>query len=346
MRLIMDTQKGKPHNDLRHKFFKCNTCNYFSTHLTVVKSEYICHIAGSHFGGRDSLKIDRINACVFEPSPNVWLWHCRIKCSIEDSEKIGIVEQSAQVLEIPVIQMFLPWPLEAGKRNIVQWLHNVWAVSRNGHHLDVIAQHVLQKRVIINMTLMRVNDKEMSSIQQSIPFQEKNKPDSILMKLAFCNIAIGCGSHPSTLLIGEPRLVHMSAFMNDHGRANPSTGIHKGENSACLTLLTTYLSVSSGTLVPQYLADCWDILNPSLISWPNLLRRMDFKLFQHSKVLGKPLLYISRVGCHGPCYWEVRTLFDYNVRVSCQIPFGPFVASNFVLGRETFNAIDVGILEC
>ena len=35
------------------------------------------------------------------------------------------------------------------------------------------------------MTLMWVNDKEMSSIQQSIPFQEKNKPDSIFMKLTY-----------------------------------------------------------------------------------------------------------------------------------------------------------------
>ena len=71
--------------------------------------------------------------------------------------------------------MFLPWPLEAGKRNIVQWLHNMWAESWNVHHLDVIAQHVLQKWVIINMTLMRVNDKEMSLTLQSIPFQEQNK---------------------------------------------------------------------------------------------------------------------------------------------------------------------------
>ena len=34
--------------------------------------------------------------------------------------------------------------------------------------------------------------------------------------------------HPSTLLFGEPRLVHMSAFMNDRGRANYSTSIYKG----------------------------------------------------------------------------------------------------------------------
>ena len=35
------------------------------------------------------------------------------------------------------------------------------------------------------MTLMRVNDKEMSSIQQSIPFLEQNKPDSILWNFYF-----------------------------------------------------------------------------------------------------------------------------------------------------------------
>ena len=43
---------------------------------------------------------------------------------------------------------------------------------------------------------MRVNDKEMSYIQQSIPFQEQNKPDSILVEFRSCNITIGCGSHP------------------------------------------------------------------------------------------------------------------------------------------------------
>ena len=40
------------------------------------------------------------------------------------------------------------------------------------------------------MTLVGVNDKEMSSIQQSIPFQEKNKPDSILVKLASVESAL------------------------------------------------------------------------------------------------------------------------------------------------------------
>ena len=61
---------------------------------------------------------------------------------------------------------------------------------------------------------MPVNDKEMSSIQQSIPFQEQNELDVILVEFRFYNITIGFGSHPSTLLIGEPRLVHVSAFMN------------------------------------------------------------------------------------------------------------------------------------
>ena len=124
------------------------------------------------------------------------------------------------------------------------------AMSWNGHHLDLVAQHVLQKRIIIDMTLVRVNDKKMSSIQQPIPFHEKNKPDSILMEFRFCYVPIGCCSHPGTLSIGEPGLINMCAFMNDHGRANPPTGIHKGENSAGLTLLTNYLSVSSGIVVP------------------------------------------------------------------------------------------------
>ena len=100
------------------------------------------------------------------------------------------------------------------------------------------------------MTLVRVNDKKMSSIHQPIPFHEKNKPDSILMEFRFCYAPVGCCSHPGTLTIGERGLINMCAFMNDYGRAKPRTGIHKRENSAGLTLLTTYLSLSSGIVVP------------------------------------------------------------------------------------------------
>ena len=57
-------------------------------------------------------------------------------------------------------------------------------------------------------TLMPVNDKEMSSTLQSIPLDKQNKLEEIHLKFKYCNVAIGCVSHPSTLLIGEPRLVH------------------------------------------------------------------------------------------------------------------------------------------
>ena len=80
---------------------------------------------------------------------------------------------------------------------------------------------------------MQVIHKEMSIIWHSILFLQKNKLDRILFKFKFSYVAIGCGSHPSTLLIGDPRLVHVSAFMNNHGKANSSTGIHKGENNLC-----------------------------------------------------------------------------------------------------------------
>ena len=60
-----------------------------------------------------------------------------------------------------------------------------------------------------------------------------NKLNRIIFKFKFNYVAIICGSHPSTLIFGEPRLVHMSAFMNDRGRENCSTGIHKGEDNLC-----------------------------------------------------------------------------------------------------------------
>ena len=46
------------------------------------------------------------------------------------------------------------------------------------------------------MTFVRVNDKKMSSIQQPIPFQENNKPDSILMKFRFCYVPVCSGRKP------------------------------------------------------------------------------------------------------------------------------------------------------
>ena len=72
-----------------------------------------------------------------------------------------------------------------GKRNIVQGLNDVGAMIWNGHHLDVVAQHVLKKRIIIDMTLVRVNDKKMSSIHQPIPFQERTNQIAYSWNLDF-----------------------------------------------------------------------------------------------------------------------------------------------------------------
>ena len=66
---------------------------------------------------QSSLSETKVN---YSSSPNVWLWHHRVKCSI------------------PVIQMFLPVPLEARKRKIVHWQHSVGAVSRNGHSICIL----------------------------------------------------------------------------------------------------------------------------------------------------------------------------------------------------------------
>ena len=54
-------------------------------------------------------------------------------------------------------------------------MNDVGTISWNGHNLDAAAQHVL---IIIDMTLLRVNDKKMSSIQHYISLEEENKPDS------------------------------------------------------------------------------------------------------------------------------------------------------------------------
>ena len=57
----------------------------------------------------------------------------------------------------------------------MQVMNNVGTISWNGHNLDAVAQHVL---IIIDMTLLRVNDKKMSSIHHYISLEEKNKLDS------------------------------------------------------------------------------------------------------------------------------------------------------------------------
>ena len=67
------------------------------------------------------------------------------------------------------------------KKNNFKGLNDVGAMSWNGHHLDVVAQHVLQKRIINDMTPVRVNDKKMSSIQQPIPFHEQSMLDGMLV---------------------------------------------------------------------------------------------------------------------------------------------------------------------
>ena len=71
------------------------------------------------------------------------------------------------------------------------------------------------------MTLMRVNDKEMSLTLQFIPLEEQNKLDEIHLKIEYCNVAFGCGSHSNTLLIGEPRLVHSEYIYEWQGESKP-----------------------------------------------------------------------------------------------------------------------------
>ena len=53
-------------------------------------------------------------------------------------------------------------------------MNDVGTMSWNGHNLDAAAQYVL---IIIDMTLVRVNDKPISSIQHFISLQEENKPE-------------------------------------------------------------------------------------------------------------------------------------------------------------------------
>ena len=54
-------------------------------------------------------------------------------------------------------------------------MNDVGTIIWNGHNLDAAAQHVL---IIIDMTLLRVSDKKMSSIQNYISLEEENKRDS------------------------------------------------------------------------------------------------------------------------------------------------------------------------
>ena len=70
----------------------------------------------------------------------------------------------------------------------------------------------------------------------------------------------------SPLQIGEPRLIHMCSLVNDHGRTDLPSSIHKGKNSTCLPLLPWYLPVSCCTVVSIYLADCKTMLNSCLLS--------------------------------------------------------------------------------
>ena len=59
-------------------------------------------------------------------------------------------------------------------------MNDVGTISWNDHNLDAAAQHVL---IFIDMTLLRVNDKKMSSIQHYISLEEENKPDSSVISI-------------------------------------------------------------------------------------------------------------------------------------------------------------------
>ena len=101
--------------------------------------------------------IEQINVIASTPQENE-----KTKVNIDE------VSKAPKWCQFQISKCFSHYHLKKAKENIVQWLHDVGAVGWIGHKLDVIAQHVLQKRAIINVTLIPVNEKQMSSIQQSI----------------------------------------------------------------------------------------------------------------------------------------------------------------------------------
>ena len=60
-------------------------------------------------------ELDLIHSTLSETKVN-----CRVKCSIEECKTLELLSN-----EPNVIHMFLQVPLEARKRNFVQWQHNV-----------------------------------------------------------------------------------------------------------------------------------------------------------------------------------------------------------------------------
>ena len=118
-------------------------------------------------------------ANLFYSIETTFAWRTRNVWCIEliPAELEDFTETVSDVVEMygRVFQIFLLWLLETNKRNHVQVMNDVGTISWNCHNLHAPAQHVL---IIIHMTLLRVNDKKMSSIQHYISLEEENRQDS------------------------------------------------------------------------------------------------------------------------------------------------------------------------
>ena len=96
-----------------------------------------------------------------------------------------ISQHLCTLCEVPFKQLCLPIALKLHKWCGIQGLEDVACVRGNGHYMNIVFFHFLEKGKVVNMTLEGVNYEQMGAVKTTNFCEVLDKANAVLMKLYF-----------------------------------------------------------------------------------------------------------------------------------------------------------------